>query len=171
MTRKSCGALALVTIALTALASLSTARAQTVSRLDITDHGIYVKDKCTPERDAPGTLSKDACDSVRLVETTTSVPARHGVIFGFGYRVIGTPEGQNVTIKTVVIYPAGGVKSPGSATPLQTTELTFTNAIGSNRVSWYSFDEPWELVPGTWTLQAWVGDRKLAEKSFTIVAQ
>jgi hypothetical protein len=39
MTRKSCGALALVTMALTALASLSSASAQTLSRLDIIDYG------------------------------------------------------------------------------------------------------------------------------------
>ena len=32
----------------------------------------------------------------------------------------------------------------------------------------YGFDEPWEVVPGTWTLEIWQGDRKLLEKSFEI---
>jgi hypothetical protein len=26
------------------------------------------------------------------------------------------------------------------------------------------------VVPGTWTMQLWVGDRKLAEKAFVVVA-
>lgn len=33
----------------------------------------------------------------------------------------------------------------------------------------YGFDDPWELVPGTWTIELWHGDRKLATQSFTVV--
>jgi len=35
----------------------------------------------------------------------------------------------------------------------------------------YDITESWELVPGLWTVQLWVGEQKLAEHSFNLVVK
>ena len=65
----------------------------------------------------------------------------------------------------------GGVQPPKSAQPLQTTDRRLVKVIGGTSYTDYSLDEPWELVPGKWTMQLWQGSRKLAEKSFTVTAK
>ena len=44
----------------------------------------------------------------------------------------------------------------------------FTTQIGTDYLDGYGFNEPWEIVKGTWTQQIWYGDRKLLERSFVI---
>jgi hypothetical protein len=63
------------------------------------------------------------------------------------------------------------VKSPQSPTPLQSNERLIDVKIGDINDTGYIFDDPWELVPGLWKFQLWFGDRMLAEKEFTVVAQ
>jgi hypothetical protein len=67
------------------------------------------------------------------------------------------------------LFPAPGLKKPGEAKLIQGADFRVTRKIGDTSFLDYSFDEPWELVPGTWTFQLWQGNRKLAEKSFTVV--
>jgi hypothetical protein len=116
-------------------------------------------------------MSQNVVSNIRHAVTTTTVPAQIGVHFGFRYRVNGNPPGEKVEIKKVTIFPPAGLKSPKSAQPLQRNEYTFVRSIGETRYTDYSFDSAWELVPGVWTMQLWYGDRKLAEKSFTVVAR
>jgi len=103
--------------------------------------------------------------------TTTTVQAESGIRFGFIYRVVGKPTGQTVQLRMVIIYPPEGVKSPQSSTPLQSAERQIAVRIGAIEFSGYTFDDNWELVPGPWKMQLWLGDRKLAEKEFTVVAK
>jgi hypothetical protein len=44
----------------------------------------------------------------------------------------------------------------------------FTTRIGDAYLDGYGFNEQWEIVPGTWTLQIWQGNRKLLERDFAI---
>jgi hypothetical protein len=41
--------------------------------------------------------------------------------------------------------------------------------IGAVAYNGYTFDEDWELVPGTWIFEVWEGDRKLASQSFDVI--
>jgi Domain of unknown function (DUF3859) len=146
----------------------SVARAQNVTAIEVTEYGIYTAGKKNPQRNSAGVLPST---HIRHAMTTTTVQAEPGVRFGFIYRVIGKPTGQTVQLRKVVIYPPEGVKSPQSSTPLQSAERQIAVRIGAIEFSGYTFDDNWELVPGPWKLQLWLGDRKLAEKEFTVVAK
>jgi hypothetical protein len=139
-------------------------------RVEITEYGIYTGDITRSERDSKGFV-RSAVSNIRHAATTTTVPAQIGVHFGFRYRIVGKPAGQLIEIKKVTIYPEGGARPPQSAQPRQKTEYTLTRKIGDSSYTDYSLDEPWELVPGKWTIQLWYGDRKLVEQSFTLIAK
>jgi hypothetical protein len=146
---------ALVVLALSA--GLARAQNANVQGAEILDYGLYAVDPA-----APG--------SPRLTATTHTVPLRPGVMFGFQYRVTGAPPGAPVRIKEVVLFPPAGLRLPGKPPiPLESDEATVK--IGDTLPLTWKFDNPWELVPGLWTLQVWAGDRKLVEQSFTAAAQ
>jgi hypothetical protein len=41
-------------------------------------------------------------------------------------------------------------------------------AVGKKVGYTYSFDEPWEAVPGNWSFQLWYREKKLAEQKFVV---
>jgi hypothetical protein len=153
----------------TAFVALPPANAQSVKAVEITEYGIYTADEIKVQRDANGVLHSISTN-IRRAATTTTVPAEIGVHFGFRYHISGQPAGQQIVLKKMVIYPEGGIKSPKSPTPLLKNEYELARKIGETSYTDYAFDDPWELVPGTWTMQLWDGDRKLAEKVFVVVA-
>ena len=72
-------------------------------------------------------------------------------------------------MRQVTIYPPTGVVSPNAGV-LHTQSFSTRNQMGTPLLgAGYEIDEPWELVPGVWTIQIWVGDQKLAEHTFTVV--
>ena len=138
-------------------AGFARAQSVTVQGAEILDYGLYAVDPA-------------ALGSPHLTATTHAVPLRPGVMFGFQYRVTGAPAGGQVQIKEVVLFPPGGLRLPGKPPiPLESDEATVK--IGDTLPLTWKFDNPWELVPGLWTLQVWSGDRKLVEQSFTATAQ
>jgi Domain of unknown function (DUF3859) len=72
--------------------SFETVHAQTVDRIDVTEYGIHTTDTAATTT-APGTATGkiDEVANIKLVQSTTTVPARQGVEFGFRYKIIGQP--------------------------------------------------------------------------------
>ena len=139
-----------------------------VERIDVTDYGIYTAEKSEA---APKTknLRHYAVENVAIVSMTDTVQALPRVKFGLRYRIIGDPLDTRVTVKIVVKYPPQGVVSPKTGL-LHDFTYTVTDHIGGMySFAGYSADEAWELVPGVWTLQLWVGEKMYVEKSFTMV--
>jgi len=141
-----------------------------VDRIDVTDYGIY-----TAEKSEVATKGKNSrhytVENVAIVAMTDTVQALPNVKFGLRYRIIGDPLDARVTVKIVVKYPPQGVLSPKEAV-LHDFTYTVTDHIGGMySFAGYSADEPWELVPGVWTLQLWVADKMYVEKAFTMVAK
>jgi hypothetical protein len=157
-------------IALALGLTLSTAEAQTaeVTRIDVVEYGLYTAQVMQKSTDANG-VAKNTVTDIRHAVTTRTVPAQLGVHFGFRYTIVGTPEGAPVELTKVTIYPPEGVKKPSAPEPLHRTQYTLERQIGETKFTDYSFDDPWELVPGTWTMELWVGSRRLAAESFTVV--
>jgi hypothetical protein len=155
-------------VALMLLAAAAPAGAQKIDRIEIVEYGIFTADKLKSERDANGQLHS-IIGNVHLEETTTTVPAEPGVKFGVRFRVIGEPDAQPVTIKKVMIFPSTGLRAPTAPEPLMRSEDTATTTIGETSYTGFEFDDPWELVPGIWTMQLWQGDRMLAERRFTVL--
>jgi len=160
----------LATAALLASLSVfpSAVQAQQIQRLDVLDHGIYTTTDKSCRRDASGLLNCTT-EEPKLAVGTTSIPAQPKVNFGVRFTVIGAPAKAKVQVKVVWIFPPEGVKVPGSGQPLRRAEDAPNYTIGEVAWATYRFDDPWELVPGKWTVEIWEGDRKLLSQDFTVV--
>jgi hypothetical protein len=143
-------------------AGLAHTQSANVQDAEILEYGLYAMDSTA--------AGNDSISHLHLTATTHTVPLRLRVMFGFQYRLVGAPSGAPVLIKEVVLFPPGGLRLPGKPpVPLESHEATVK--IGDTLPLTWKFDNPWELVPGLWTLQVWSGDRKLVEQSFTVLAQ
>ena len=157
-------------VALFALLTIYPAWSQAQVRgIEIVRYGIYTADLQSSKRDVQGVKQNISTNFHRAVATTT-IPAQLGLRFGIEYKVVGAPRDKTVSLKTVTVYPAVGLRSPAVAQPIFRNEGTATPRIGETNYEGYRFDDEWELVPGPWTIQLWYGDRKLAEKTFTVTA-
>jgi hypothetical protein len=146
------------------------AQAPTIQRIEILEYGLYTGDETACRRDDLG-IQRCQRTNVRHAATTLTVPAERGVQFGIKFVAVGAPSGETVAVKRLWIFPPRGLNSPASKGPLLRLDRDDTVTIGKPDFTSYIFDDPWELVPGTWTLEYWVGNRKLLSKSFTIVVQ
>jgi hypothetical protein len=160
-------AIALLSLALAA--TNAGAQETRVDRIQVLEYGLYEASVAYSERDANWLLQSRVGD-VRHVKRTRTVPAKLGVRFGFGYVVVGSPEGAKVTLRKVTRFPPPGLKSPAAKEALKFSEVAVTRTIGreAGYVD-YGFDDPWELAPGRWTIELWLGDRRLTSQSFTVV--
>jgi hypothetical protein len=156
-------------VALVAGIIAAAAQAPTVERAEVTQFGIY-ESKVTGSRKSSGTAT-GTVNSVdyKFVSDTTTVPARRGVGFGFEYRLVGEPGGAKVSVRSVTIFPAGGLRNPKTGQTFQRSEYVETKSIGEVLLKGYTLDEDWEVVPGLWGLQVWSGDLMLIEQYFTLV--
>ncbi len=142
------------------------AEAAGVTRIEIVEYGIYTSAGQPPARTQSGVL-RSTVGNVRLVSATRSVPLRHGVEFGIRYKVVGDPNGEIVPLDEVTIFPAA-LRPPGSRAPVHSDTLRVKAVIGATRYDGYQFEEPFESVPGRWTLEVWYKGRKLASQSFIV---
>jgi hypothetical protein len=159
--------LALVVFAL--LLAAGTGHAQTVSRIDIVDYGIYTVDREAQGRSSEG-IGRSTVRNVRHAVTTTTVPVQIGVTFGFHYKLVGGDAGETVELRKVTKYPPPGLRTPKGEV-LRETERALRNKIGETRFTSYALVDAFELVPGPWTIELWQGSVRLASQTFTLVKQ
>jgi hypothetical protein len=145
------------------------ALAQHVERIEIVEYGVYAAPSANTVA-APGTASGVVHEvpQIKLVEKTQTIPARVGVRFGIEYRIVGSATDNQVNLKRMTIFPGGGLRNPSTGKVVTRDEATEPHAIGDLQYSGYVFDDPWELVPGTWTIELWFEDKRLASQSFTV---
>jgi hypothetical protein len=139
-----------------------------VERLDIHDYGIYAAAEQSCHRNDQGILLCDRTD-VRHTETTLTVPARLGVHFGFRYKIVGAPDEATVRITGVIRFPSPGLQQPDAAAPIMKYEYQDNEQIGQIGYIDYAFDDPWELVPGSWSVEVWIDGERMAAQTFTVV--
>ena len=149
------------------MALLGHANAQTVQRIDVIEAGIYTS-RIDKTVDAPGAVTgrKKMESDIRLVQATTNIPARRGVEFGFRYRIVGT--GKTVHLKMITHVPPPGMRDPDTGNVTLTDRFYSDHTVGVPQFSAYTFDNDWEIVPGTWIFEIWLDDQKLASQSFEI---
>jgi len=118
----------------------------------------------------PGTASgtTSVLDTVVFYESSRQVPARLGVQFGVRYRIVGAPDGQEATILVKWLVPEPGMRNPRTGVATREDVAAETVIIGTDRLAGYRFGQPWEIVPGKWTLELWSGSRRLADVAFTV---
>lgn len=142
----------------------------TVDHIDVTWDGIYVV-KSQEETNDPNTAAgfRHLSNGFKSVMRTHTIPAKIGLRFGFKFIVHGEPQGAEVALKRVDIFPEKGLKNPDKKETTYREEYETNRIIGDESSAGYVFDHDWEMVQGVWKFQLWDGDRKLAEESFTIV--
>jgi hypothetical protein len=162
--------IAILVFAVSLLASGACAETAKVDRIDIVEKGIFVIEtgKETPDATTP-TGKITAVTTARNIESTTTIPARLGLEFGFRYIVVGEPAGTEVTLDIVTVYPAQGLRDPNSRKSVHESRYQRTKKIGDTVYLGYGLENPWEIEPGIWTFQIWYDNRKLADQSFTVV--
>lgn len=138
-------------------------------RVEIVEHGIYTLDVDSTVRDDNG-INQNVVSNICHVATTTMIPMKPHLTFGFRYRVSGTePDGDRLVRLTKVVSFPDEVTPPGATRPLRTYKEVFAAPIGIVGYIGYGFDEPWELMRGIWTFQLFRGGRLLAEQNFTVI--
>jgi uncharacterized protein DUF3859 len=164
---------ALAWLAAVALAAAQ-ARAQDmrVDRLEIIESGFYDAAKATMTSTTPSagavTGTVQELREVKLLPEPPATTARVGIGFGVRFRSFGERDGERAMLRSVWQIPAPGIVNPTNGNTFRQSVAEFATTIGTSHLRGYSFDESWEVVPGTWTLEIWQGDRKLLEQSFEI---
>ena len=101
--------------------------------------------------------------SEKHLETTTHVPCKYGVSFGYRFQIDGHPESDTITYG-ILLPPEGGQAKYFAST--RTYEETVANPfIG------YRLDADGPTPCGTYVLVIAVGDRKLCEQSFEVYSE
>jgi len=150
--------------------ALTHAQAADVQLIDVMDYGIYTANKTATAKNDLG-LAHDVVNNIQLVAATRTIDLQPGMKFGFRYTIFGSPQDAPVTIRQVVIFPPEGVLSPEKGL-IHTHAFSTTVPIGvPGTFAGYGVEDPWELVPGIWTIQLWIGDKKFAEQSFTVTTK
>ncbi len=136
-----------------------------VTGAKVTEAGIYKAQVLTADTNAAG-VKLQGLDDFKLVKSTTNVPARIGIRFGFRYEILGTPTNAPIILTMVGKHPP--IKNPvtGKTETKDTYELR--SWIGKTYTS-NSLDEESDLVPGQWTFEVWHEGKKLCEQSFLVV--
>ena len=102
----------------------------------------------------------------RLIKETDQVEAKIGTNFGFRYVLSGPDPDVEVTIK--VRHPTP-LHDPKTGRDFITSEWGQSVPVGStNWNTGWIFEKEWEIVPGEWIIQLFVGETKLIEKKFYI---
>jgi hypothetical protein len=144
------------------------AQAPSVERIDIIEYGTYTVDRRVQGRDARG-INQATATNVQHAVPTTDIPARIGTTFGFRYKVLGKPEQTPVMLRRIVVFPAPGLRPSSSVKPLPQDEFTVQARIGETNYIFYTLEDAFELVPGSWVIEIWQDNRKLAAQSFTLI--
>ena len=151
--------------------SCSTVQPSTQTSLEVLWVGTYSVESST-RVDDPSTATGTVLRSIgtKPLEKTTQIPARIGVRFGFGYRLIAPNAVSPVILKTVKLYPPGGMTNPANGRTVERYEGLLPCNIVVTCWTGFAFEQPWELIPGIWTMQIWQGSTLLANQVFNVVS-
>jgi hypothetical protein len=146
-------------------------RSATVRNAQIAAYGTFEKLNSTGIRPAPGSLQGKAetVAAATLVEQTTEIHASAGKSFGVRVRFIGTPAGGAVAFTVKCLHPK--LTDPESGRSSESDQWENVGLIGDEGYVGYTFEKDWEMVPGTWTIQIFVGPKLIAEKSFSVTSE
>lgn len=152
-------------------ASLFCASAYAESRVDgavVVSCGTYAGELVSRLPDANGT-GQDSPRNIRQIGDCPTVQAKPGIRFGMEVEWHGTPIGGPIRLQSVITYPAGGVRSPTSGVVLHEATSEGWGRIGMKNFVGYRLDEPWERIPGRWTIKVLYEGKVYAEQSFELV--
>jgi len=152
------------------LAQPALAQPVTVERVDVARPGVYEIEVAKPIPDARvATGTRVEARAYKNVKVGTTIDLKLGTVIGVELTAIGSPRRGKVPLKVVWRYPEPGLVNPETKTAKRSDEYTDTQLVGDKFPVFWGLTQDWHLVPGTWTLEVWQGDRKLATQSFDLV--
>jgi len=145
------------------------AQAPRVERLEIIETGFLSLEEADRNA-APNAVGGIVIrpKNMGFLPETPAVTARVGTSFGVRFVMVGEPYGADVKLRSVWKIPSPGITDPRSGKHYRESVSELTTQIGMAYLDAYGFNEPWEIVKGTWTQQIWQGGRKLLERQYTI---
>jgi len=152
------------------LATPTSAQQNRIDRLEIIEAGFYTATESGQQHAAPGTTLGYVSEQkdIQFLKAPPAVSAKVGTNFGVQFKVHGSKPNAVFPLRTVWKIPEPGVHNPRNNNVYRESTSDFTVKTDEIVLRGFGLDEPWEVVPGVWTLQVWQGDRKLLEQSFTI---
>lgn len=111
-------------------------------------------------------IRSNRVEKAQLTQSTDRIPARIGLRFGVQFRMTGVTD--SLPLQQITRFPSPGVRPRPGDQPMLQFGSTIHCMPGDTCFTGYSFDETWELVPGTWTIEIWYRDKKLATQAFTV---
>jgi hypothetical protein len=164
-------AISFVVFAITISVGAAAAQAPRVSGCEIVERGIYDL-KTVKQVPSSSIASGTFVESKgKLVRSTSVIPARLGMAFGYQLKLVGSPVGASVTVNDVNIVPEPGLRNPKTGDTVFREEASYTRRIGDRWISDYQLNYGWTLLPGRWTFQIWVDGQKVCEQIFTLEKQ
>ena len=108
------------------------------------------------------------CQEANIVHlaTVTDVPGALGVTFGFHYMRDAASSGD---MQLVSVFPPAGLHNPAFPHAIPSYSHSVACTIGYACHWGYTFDFPWEIVPGIWTMQVWENGTPLFQKKFNVI--
>ena len=81
-----------------------------IERVTVTNFGIYeLEIKKRGHGSNRSELSWDVVTKFRRLKSTTTIPARLCISFGFEYAIVGVPVGAEIPIRMVTKFPSQGI--------------------------------------------------------------
>lgn len=140
-----------------------------VDRVEVVRPGVYEIEVGKPIPDAGlATGNRVEATAYKNVKVGTQIPARLGTVIGAEFTIVGSPRRAKVPLKMVWRYPEPGLTNPATKVTKTTDEYADTQLVGEKFPVFWGMTQDWHLVPGTWTLEVFHGDRKLATQQFRI---
>jgi len=136
-----------------------------VTGAKVTEAGIYSAQVITDQTNSAG-IKLQGLDNFKLLSSTTNIPGRVGIQFGFRYEVLGAPTNALVILTMVTKHPPIQNSVTGKMETNSTYQLK--SWIGKTYTA-CSLNETSDCVPGPWSFEVWYEEKKLCGQSFLVV--
>lgn len=150
----------IVGFSLLLLAPFAAAPAQAGATL--LDYGMYRSDEGTC--DFRQVIAICDMSAISHVATANEIPGALGVTFGIHYML----DSGRTPVREITVFPPAGLKNPRYPTPVHAFPHDEI-CNGFDCYDLYSFDVPWEVVPGIWSFQVWANGQMVLEKRVKVV--
>ncbi len=148
------------------LAAPTCARAEAtnvVTGAEISQVGIF-KAAVVKQSNAQGGWKTDGASNVSWVQSTTNIPGRVGMQFGFRYNIKGSPTNAPITVQVAHEQPQLKDAKTGATVARNVSQIQ--SRIGQSYLL-YTLEDA-DLIPGKWKFQVLYEGRLLCEQGFVV---
>lgn len=141
-----------------------------VASIEIVENGIYKSDLLarlpSPPQEVGGTVLSA---NPRLVEATTTISARTGLLFGIRFKPIGNAIGEVAPLHLTIVFPPPGLWDSINNQLQTSAPRDIRRTIGDIHFFGATLESESDIVPGPWIFQISQNGRTLAEQKFDVV--